>query len=198
MNFLPESLRQLILHFDRLPGIGPRVATKLALFLTQQPDLAKKFAHDIEAAMASVRLCAQCQNVSDQELCLICRDPKRDQETICVVAEPQDIEALERVLEYTGVFHVLHGTIRPIEGVTPEHLKVKELLDRIKQRQVNEIILALDPTMDGEATTLYLTRTLKPLGIPLTKLARGLPMGSNIEYTDEVTLSSAMQNRKPI
>ncbi|MFH0874276.1 MAG: recombination mediator RecR [Candidatus Komeilibacteria bacterium] len=198
MNYLPDFVRKLVEHFDRLPGIGPKAATRLAFFVLQDQSSAQQFAADLAEASSKTIFCLQCQNLSDQTLCSICRDANRNQQQICVVAQSQDLEAVERVQNYRGTYHILHGLLNPLEGITPEALKVKELMQRIKDHQIQEIILALDPTIEGESTALYLTKIIKPAGIKITKPARGLPMGSNIEYTDEITLSSALENRKEV
>lgn len=198
MNHLPDFIKKVVTHFDRLPGIGPKTATKLVFYLLQDSGEAQSFAHDLLEASGKTIFCQRCFNLSDQDLCSICRDPQRNQQQVCIVAQSQDLEAVERVSSYNGVYHILHGTLNPLEGITPDQLKVKELLQRIKDENVEEIILGLDPTMEGEATSMYLAKLLKPLEIKVTKPARGLPMGSNIEYTDEVTLSSALENRKEV
>lgn len=198
MAHLPDFVQRLVGHFDNLPGIGPKTATKLVFFLLQDSEEARQFAHDLNEASDKTLFCSQCQNVSDQSLCSICRDPQRDQSTICIVADSQDLEAFERVHSFRGVYHILHGTINPIEGMTPDKLRIKQLIERLKQHVIHEIILGLDPTIEGEATAVYIATLVKPLGIRVTKPARGLPMGSTIEYADEVTLSSAMENRKEL
>jgi len=198
MNHLPDFIKKVVAHFDRLPGIGPKTATKLVFYLLQDPEEARSFAQDLLDAGGKTIFCGRCFNLSDQELCSICRDTQRNQRQICIVAQSQDLEAVERVSSFNGVYHILHGTLNPLEGITPDRLKIKELLQRIRDEQVEEIILGLDPTLEGEATSMYLTKLFKPLGIKITKPARGLPMGSSIEYTDEVTLASAFDNRKEV
>ncbi len=198
MNYLPDFVRKLVDDFDRLPGIGPKTATRLAFFVLQDQKMAEQFALDLSEASGKTIFCLQCQNLADQTLCSICRDPNRNQKQICIVAHSQDLEAVERVQNYRGTYHILHGVLNPLEGITPEALKVTELMQRIKDHATDEVILALDPTIEGEATALYLAKILRPTGVKITKPARGLPMGSNIEYTDEVTLSSALENRKEV
>ncbi len=198
MPHLPEFVQRLVNHFDSLPGIGPKTATKLVFYLLQNTDEVRAFAADLSEASDKTLFCSQCQNVSDQSLCSICRDPKRDQGLICVVADSQGLEAFERVHSFQGVYHILHGTMNPLEGITPDKLRIKQLIERLKQRSVHEIILGLDPTIEGETTAVYLNKTLKPFGLKISKPARGLPMGSTIEYADEVTLSSALENRQEI
>jgi recombination protein RecR len=195
MHYLPENIKKLVDHFDKLPGIGPKHATRLSLYLLDRKDFAEKFAADIGQALASIKLCEDCQNLSSQTLCFICSDKNRDHQTICVIANIQDIEPIERTEKFSGVYHILHGMVNPIEGITPDQVKIKELFDRIKKNNVKEVILALDATSEGEATALYLTQKINAK-IIVTKLARGIPMGSSIEYADEVTLSSALENRK--
>lgn len=186
----------MIEHFDALPGIGPKHAARLALHLVKDKDRAKKFSHDLDAALASITLCGQCQTITDRARCDICADPHRNQKIICVVAHVQDVDPIERTGKHTGVYHILHGTINPIEGVTPDDVKIKELLSRIKNDGIEEIILALDATSDGEVTALYLKKVLSDFPVTVTKLALGIPLGADIEYTDEVTLSSALENRR--
>lgn len=196
MNHLPPRIRQLVDDFDMLPGIGPKHAARLAFQILNDKERGKQFADDLNEALASVMLCRECQTIAENSLCEICGDKKRDQSVICVVAHVQDVEPLERTGKHTGTYHILHGMVSPLEGITPDHLTVKALLDRVKKNMVQEVILALDLTSEGEATMLYLTKILKDQGINVSKLARGIPMGSNIEYTDEVTLSSAFEDRK--
>ena len=198
MNHLPDFIKKVVSHFDRLPGIGPKTATKLVFYLLQDSGEAQSFAEDLLEASDKTIFCRRCFNLSDQDLCSICRDTQRNQKQVCVVAQSQDLEAVERVNSYNGTYHILHGTLNPLEGITPDRLKIEELIHRIKEEKVEEIILGLDPTMEGEATSIYLAKLMKPLGLKVTKPARGLPMGSNIEYTDEVTLSSALENRKEV
>ncbi len=198
MNNLPSFIQKLVDHFDKLPGIGPKTATKLVFYLLQDDQEVKRFASDLEDASQKIIFCSECQNVSDQTICNICSDKNRNKKQICVVSSSQDLQAVEKAHIYEGLYHILHGTINPIEGITPDRLKITELLGRIKNHNVQEVILALDQTMDGEATAMYLIKVLKPLGVKITRPARGLPVGSNIEYADEVTLSSALENRREI
>lgn len=196
MNHFPPRIRQLIDDFDMLQGIGPKHAARLAFQILNDKARGKRFADDLNEALASVTLCRECQTIAENSLCEICGDKKRDQTMICVVAHIQDVEPLERTGKHAGTYHILHGMVSPLEGITPDHLTIKSLLDRVKKNKVQEVILALDATSEGEATMLYLTKILKDQGITVSKLARGIPMGSNIEYTDEVTLSSAFEDRK--
>lgn len=196
MRNAPESLKKLIAHFDALPGIGPKHAMRLALNLLNRAERARQFSADIVSALDSLNLCAQCFTITEGQLCGLCRDPQRNKNTICVVAHIQDIDPMERTGKFSGVYHVLHGLIDPLEGVTPHEIKTRELFQRIAANGVSEVILALDATSEGEATTLYLSKALKEKNIKTTKLARGLPIGSSIEYADEVTLSSAFEHRQ--
>ncbi len=196
-NALPLVL--LSEQFARLPGIGMKSAQRLAYHVMTMTDSeAKAFADAIIYAHKTVHTCKLCQNFTDKELCPICADSRRDKSTICVVETPKDITAFERTKEYNGVYHVLHGLISPIDGVTPDKLKIKELLARIQQGNVNEVIMATNPTVEGEATAMYISKLLKPLDIKVTRLAFGLPIGGTLEYADEVTLYKALENRNEI
>ena len=198
MRTIPNIVKRVIEHFDALPGIGGKNAARLAYHVLERREYAANFARDLEQALAVIRLCDECQTLTDKEKCGVCSDAQRDHTTICVIAHIQDLEPIEHTGKFNGLYHVLHGTINPIEGVTPDAIRIKELISRIERNGIREIILALDATMDGEATTLYLTKLLKEKGLQLSVLARGMPLGSNIEYTDEGTLSSALENRKKI
>lgn len=198
MHHLPETVRRIVEHFDALPGIGPKHAARLALHLVKDKERARNFSQDLDAALASITFCNQCQTITDRARCDICADPHRNQKIICVVAHVQDVDPIERTGKHTGVYHILHGTINPIEGVTPDVIKIKELVSRIRADGIEEIILALDATQEGEATALYLKKVLAEFPLTATKLARGIPVGADIEYTDEVTLSQALENRKKI
>lgn len=195
----PEPIKNLIDHFDRLPGIGPKTAEKLVFYLLKQPKhQIKSFADVLAELHETIQFCRICQNFSQQELCEICRNTERDTSTICVVAENHDLAAIEHSGEFHGVYHVLGGSINPLEGITPELLNIQQLLDRIEQTRVNEIIFAFNSDYEGEATVLYLQKALKDSGITLSRLAQGLPMGSVVEYADEVTLSKAIKGRTEI
>ena len=196
-NALPLVL--LAEQFARLPGIGMKSAQRLAYHVMSMTDAeAKAFADAIIHAHKTVHTCKVCQNLTDKELCPICSDSRRDKSIICVVEDPKDITAFERTKEYNGVYHVLHGLISPIDGVTPDKLKIKELLARINQNDVSEVIMATNPTVEGEATAMYISKLLKPLDIKVTRLAFGLPIGGSLEYADEVTLFKALENRNEI
>lgn len=186
-------------QFARLPGIGMKSAQRLAYHvMSMTKDEAQAFADAIIHAHSTVKCCTQCQNLTEGELCPICSDDLRDQSTICVVETPKDISAFERTNEYKGVYHVLHGLISPLDGITPDKIRIKELLSRIGKGSVNEVIMATNPTVEGEATAMYLSKLLKPLGVKVTRLAFGLPIGGTLEYADEVTLFKALENRSEI
>lgn len=196
-NALP--LVELAEQFAKLPGIGMKTAQRLAFFVMGMTDAeAKQFADAIIKAHSTVHTCEICQNLTDKEICPICSDVTRDQSLICVVESPKDITAFERTKEYKGVYHVLHGLISPIDNVTPDKLKIKELLSRISNGDVKEVIMATNPTVEGEATAMYISKLLKPLGVKVTRLAFGLPVGAILEYADEVTLFKALENRNEI
>lgn len=196
-NALP--LVELAEQFAKLPGIGMKTAQRLAFFVMGMTDAeAKQFADAIIKAHSTVHTCEICQNLTDKEICPICSDVTRDQSLICVVESPKDITAFERTKEYKGVYHVLHGLISPIDNVTPDKLKIKELLSRISNGDVKEVIMATNPTVEGEATAMYISKLIKPLGVKVTRLAFGLPVGAILEYADEVTLFKALENRNEI
>lgn len=196
-NALPLVL--LAEQFAKLPGIGMKSAQRLAYHVMTMTDAeAKAFSDSIIYAHKTVHTCKSCQNLTDKELCSICADSKRDKSTICVVEEPKDITAFERTKEYNGVYHVLHGLISPIDGITPDKLKIKELLARVNNNKVDEVIMATNPTVEGEATAMYISKLLKPLDIKVTRLAFGLPIGGSLEYADEITLFKALENRNEI
>lgn len=186
-------------QFAKLPGIGMKTAQRLAYFVMGMSDEdAQAFADAIINAHSTVKECSICCNLTDSGVCPICSDDMRDPSTICVVETPKDITAFERTNEYKGVYHVLHGLISPLDDVTPEQIRIKELLDRIKKGGVKEVIMATNPTVEGEATAMYISKLLKPLGIKVTRLAFGLPIGGTLEFADEVTLFKALENRSEI
>ena len=194
---LPLTL--LAEQFAKLPGIGMKTAQRLAYFVMQMSDSeAEEFAKAIVYAHRTVHSCSVCQNLTDKEICPICSDSSRDHSTVCVVESPKDVAAFERTREYKGVYHVLHGLISPIDGVTPEKLRINELLHRISGGEIKEVIMATNPTPEGEATAMYLSRLLKPLGVKVTRLAFGIPIGGILEYADEMTLFKALENRNEI
>lgn len=194
-----KPLARLIEELEKLPGIGPKSAQRLAFHLIKQSTQSvQNLATALVEAKAQIKFCSVCSNLSADDPCDICRSPNRDPATICLVAEPKDLVALERTREYKGSYHVLGGLISPLDGVGPEQLKIKELLVRLQSGEVSEIILALNPSVEGEATTLYLGRLLKPMGVRVTRIAFGLPIGGDLEYADEMTLVRALEGRRDI
>ncbi|MCH8200819.1 MAG: recombination protein RecR [Chloroflexi bacterium] len=190
-------LARLIEEFYRLPGIGPKSAQRLAYYLLRMPAAdAHSLAEAIVEVKDKVTLCSTCQNVTEVDPCRICTDSARDRSIMCVVEEPLDILALERTGSYHGLYHVLHGAISPMDGIGPDDLKVRELLDRLRDGETKEIILATNPNLEGEATSMYLSRLIGPLGLRVTRLARGLPAGGDLEYADDVTLTRALEGRQ--
>lgn len=197
--FYSKPLAQLIEELQKLPGIGPKSAQRLAFHLLKQPDGdVKRLAQSLIAAKEQIKLCSVCSNLSVLDPCELCAHPGRDSSMVCVVAEPKDLVAVERTKEYKGRYHVLQGLISPMDGVGPDQLKIKELLDRLNTREIQEIILAINPSIEGEVTTLYLSRLLKPLGTKVTRIAFGLPVGGDLEYADEMTLVKALEGRREI
>lgn len=196
MRSYPVSLERLGEQFAKLPGIGTKTARRLAFFVLGMSDEdAAAFSQAILDARATVHTCPRCQNLTDQALCPICSDDTRDGSVICVVADPKDVVAMEKAREYRGSYHVLHGVISPLGNVGPEDLKIRELLQRVAEEDVREVIMATNPDTEGEATAMYLSRLLKPFGIKVTRLAYGIPVGGQLEYADEVTLSRALEGR---
>ncbi|MCL0029764.1 recombination mediator RecR [Dehalococcoidia bacterium] len=194
-----EPVSRLIEEFHKLPGIGPKSAARLTYHLLRMPeDQARSLAEAIVAVKERIVLCSLCQNLTDTDPCAICGSTERDRTMICVVEEPLDILALERTGGYNGLYHVLHGVISPIEGIGPDDLKIGELLARLRDGSVAEVILATNPSLEGEATTMYLQRLISPLGLRVTCLARGLPVGGDLEYADEVTLARALEGRRAL
>jgi recombination protein RecR len=190
-------LVRLIDEFHKLPGIGPKSAQRLAYYLLRMPTVdAQALAAAILEVKERVTLCSICMNVTEVDPCRVCSDERRERTIICVVEEPLDILALERSHSYHGLYHVLHGAISPMDGIGPEDLKMTDLLQRLRSDEVREIILATNPNLEGEATAMYLTRLLKPLGVKVTRLARGLPVGGDLEYADDVTLARALEGRQ--
>ncbi len=190
---------RLIEELHRLPGIGPKGAQRLAYHLLRaSSEEAKALAQAITEVKEKITLCSICQNITETDPCLICSDSSRDGSIICVVEEPLDILAIERARGFHGLYHVLHGSISPIEGVGPEQLKFRELLERLRDGAVQEVIMATNPNLEGEATSMYASRLLHPLGVRVSRLARGLPMGSDIEYADDLTLARALENRQEL
>ena len=194
-----ESLRLLAEKFGRLEGVGKKSAMRMAFSVLELDEAdAKAFADAILDAKAKIHLCPVCQNLTDRELCPICADEERDASVICVVSDPKTVLAMEKVREFRGTYHVLHGLISPMNGITPEQLKIKELLARVGSGEVGEVIVATNPTVEGEATAMYLSRLLTPFGIRVTRLAYGVPVGADLEYADEITLFRALEGRRDV
>ena len=196
MSYYSPSIENLIENFEKLPSIGHKTAIRLAFHvLDMDKEKTNDFINSIIEAKKNLKYCSKCFNISDTDPCPICSSPKRDQSTICVVG---DIIAMERTHEFKGVYHVLHGSISPMSGIGPDDIKIKELLSRINENKVKEVILATNPRVEGEATAIYLSKIIKPLGIKTTRIAQGIPVGGDLEYTDEVTLSQALEGRREI
>ena len=192
-----ESLQRLSEQFGRLEGVGRKCAMRMAFSVLELSDEeAAEFAQSILDAKKKIHLCPICQNLTDREVCSVCSNPGRDRSTICVVTDPRALLAIEKVREFRGVYHVLHGLISPMNGVTPDQLKIKELLERIHEGGVEEVIVATDPNVEGEATAMYLSKLLRPLGVKVTRLAYGVPVGADLEYADEITLFRALEGRR--
>ena len=199
MRTFPAALERLSEQFARLPGIGSKTAQRLAFQVLSMPqEQAQEFADAILDAKRSIHTCPVCQNLTDEEMCPICADETRDHSTICVVAEPKDVIAMERSREYRGVYHVLHGVISPLNHVTQNDIRIRELLLRVGSGNVHEVIMATNPDTEGEATAMYISRLLRPMEVKVTRLAYGVPVGSQLEYADEVTLSRALEGRQEI
>lgn len=199
MKYDAVPLTKLTEQFASLPGIGMKTAQRLAYYvLTLSDEQVQTFSETLIEAHKKIHNCNVCQGFTDEETCPICADKARDHGTICVVESPKDITAFERTREYKGVYHVLHGLISPMDGIGPEQLFVKELLKRVADNDVNEVIMATNPTVEGEATSIYISRLLKPMGVLVTRLAYGIPVGSDLEYADQVTLFKALENRNEI
>ena len=190
---------RLVEEFHKLPGIGPKSAARLAYYILRSPSVeAQSLAAAILEVKEKIVLCSACQNVTEVDPCRICSDSERDRAAICVVEEPLDILALERTRSFHGLYHVLHGVISPMDGIGPDDLKVGELLDRLRSGEVQELIVATNPNLEGEATAMYLSRLFRPLGLKVTRLARGLPMGADLEYADDQTLARALEFRQDV
>jgi recombination protein RecR len=193
---IPESVQRLVEAFSRLPGIGPKTASRLTYHLLRQPpDEANSLADAVRDLKAKTRLCEVCFNITEASPCLICKSDERDRAILCVVEEPLDVLAMERTRDFGGLYHVLHGTISPMDGIGPEDLKIRELIARVQTGSVREVILATNPSLEGENTAMYLHKKLAP-SVKVTRLARGLPVGGDLEYADEVTLSHALEGRR--
>lgn len=199
MAYTIPALQKLAEQFEKMPGIGRKSAQRMAFHvLSLEDEQAREFADAILSAKQNIHCCPVCQNLTDGQLCPVCRNDGRDKTVICVVEDPQDVIAFERTREFDGLYHVLHGVISPLDGIGPEQLKIKELLARLSDDTVTEVIMATNPTVDGEATAAYISRLLKPLGVKVTRLAYGIPVGGSLEYADEVTLSRALDGRSEI
>ena len=199
MKTFPAALERLSEQFARLPGIGSKTAQRLAFQVLSMPqEQAQEFADAILDAKRTVHTCPVCQNLTDQELCGICADSTRDHTTICVVADPRDVIAFERTKEYRGLYHVLHGTLSPMGHVGPDDIRIRELLERLKDGSVQEVIMATNPDTEGEATAMYLARLLRPFGVRVTRLAYGIPVGGHLEFADDATLMRALEGRRDI
>ena len=199
MAYYPEPVARLIDALQRLPGIGPKTAQRLTFYMLKRPhDEVRELGQALLAVKEKITYCRTCFNVTDEDTCRICDDPRRDRHVICVVEEPNDLLAMERTGEYKGRYHVLLGALSPLDGIGPEDLKIRELLARLDDQSATEIILATNPNVEGEATALYLAKLLRPLAVRVTRIARGLPVGGDLEYADQVTLSKALEGRREI
>lgn len=195
----PEPISKLIDSFMKLPGIGPKTAVRLAFFvLSMKEDDVLDFARALVNAKRNLSHCSVCHNITDRDPCYICEDQSRDRSVICVVQDPKDVIAMEKMKEYTGLYHVLHGAISPMDGVGPEDINIPDLLKRLQDDTVQELILATNPNIEGEATAMYISRLVKPTGMKITRIAHGLPVGGDLEYADEVTLSKALEGRREL
>ena len=199
MSYYSPSIEKLIQSFEKLPSIGNKTAARLAFYiLNASEEETNEFVSSIVNAKKNLKYCSKCYNISDTDPCTICGNPKRDPSQICVVEDVRDIIAMERTHEFKGVYHVLHGSISPMNGIGPEDIKIKELLARLMDGQVKEVILATNPRVEGEATAMYLSKLIKPLGISVTRIAHGIPVGGDLEYTDEITLTKALEGRREL
>ncbi|WP_027964422.1 recombination mediator RecR [Halalkalibacillus halophilus] len=197
--YYPEPISKLIDSFTKLPGIGPKTAARLAFFvLEMKEDDVLDFAKSLVNAKRELTHCTTCGHITDRDPCSICSDESRDGSLICVVEDPKDVIAMEKMKDFQGKYHVLHGTISPMDGIGPEDINVSSLIERLKDEKVEELILATNPNVEGEATSMYISRLVKPSGIRITRIAHGLPMGGDLEYADEVTLSKAMEGRRDV
>ena len=199
MSYYSPSIEKLIESFEKLPSIGHKTAQRLAFYMLDlSNEEAEEFTSSILNAKKNLRFCSKCFNISDTDPCNICGNPKRDNSVICVVEDVRDVIAMERTHEFNGVYHVLHGSISPMNGIGPDDIKIKELLSRTMGGDINEVILATNPRVEGEATAMYISKLLKPLGIKTTRIARGIPVGGDLEYTDEITLTKALEGRREV
>ncbi|SFS38220.1 recombination mediator RecR [Marininema halotolerans] len=197
--YIPDPISKLIDGFMRLPGIGPKTAQRLSFYvLSMEEEDVMELAKALVRAKRDLQRCEECSNITDQKRCRVCGDKGRDRSVICVVQDPRDVIAMERTKEYHGLYHVLHGAISPMEGIGPDELSIPDLLKRLEDETVQELILATNPNIEGEATAMYLQRLIKPFGIKVTRIAHGLPVGGDLEYADEVTLTKAMEGRREL
>jgi recombination protein RecR len=193
----PESVTRLVSEFSRLPGIGPKTASRLTYYLLRAPlEQVQALGEAVSQLRERITFCSRCFNITELDPCPVCSDVRRDQQSLCVVEEPLDVLAIERTGEYKGLYHVLHGAIAPVEGIGPEDLRIAELVARVKKESITEVILATNPSLEGEATAMYIRRQLYPLQVRITRLARGLPMGGDLEYADAITLARALEGRQ--
>ena len=198
MDFYPVAIEKLIEEFAKLPGIGQRTAQRLALHVLNLPeDEVKEFADALVKARGTIKYCSVCGNFTDQDPCAICSNPNRDKSVICVLEQPKDVMTMEKVKEYNGLYHILHGNLSPMQGRGPQDIRIRELVARMKE-DVKEVIIATNPNIEGEATAMYIAKILKPLDVKVTRIAAGVPVGGDLEYADEVTLSKALEGRKEI
>ena len=199
MSYYSPSIEKLIENFEKLPSIGNKTAARLAFYILDRPEgEVKEFVDAIINAKKNLKYCSKCFNISDTDPCEICANPRRDESIICVVEDVKDIIAMERTHEFNGLYHVLHGSISPMNGIGPDDIKIKELLSRLMDGTVKELILATNPRVEGEATAMYISKLVKPMGIKVTRIAHGIPVGGDLEYTDEVTLSKALEGRREL
>lgn len=197
MDYYVEPIARLISELSKLPGIGNKTAQRLAFYIINMPDeQVSQLASAIAEVKSKIRYCSVCQNITDVSPCRICSNPQRDPSLICVVEDPRDVIAMEKTRDFRGLYHVLHGVISPMNGVGPDDIKIKELIARVSDDTVKEVILATNPDVEGEATAVYISKLLKPMGIKVTRIAHGLPVGGDLEYADEVTLSKALEGRR--
>lgn len=199
MSYYAAPIAKLIEELSKLPGVGNKTAQRLAFYLLDMPyNEVEQLAGAIVNAKKNIKYCSVCCNITDSEICSICGNPKRDNSLICVVEDAKDVVAMEKTKEFKGLYHVLHGAISPMEGIGPENIRIKELLTRLGEHDVKELILATNPNIEGEATAMYISRLVKPLGIKATRIAHGIPVGGDLEYADEVTLMKALEGRREI
>lgn len=197
MDATPESVTRLVSEFSRLPGIGPKTASRLTYYLLRAPvEQVQALGEAVSQLRERITFCSRCFNITEEDPCPVCSDVRREQQSLCVVEEPLDVLAIERTGEYRGLYHVLHGAIAPVEGIGPEDLRIAELVERVKKGSIAEVILATNPSLEGEATAMYIRRQLYALHVRITRLARGLPMGGDLEYADAITLARALEGRQ--